>query len=140
MSRLTRFNEKLTASGGRITLAIGTMYVAILFAALTLISLPAVIMSGDIVVIITWITQSFLQLVLLPIIIVGQNVQGAAAEARSAALAAASDARSVKTLADVDQLLSIQTLHIAKQHERTRAHLTALVAPTLTDQPEGVSP
>ena len=85
MSRLTRFNEKLTASGGRITLAVGTMYVAILFAALTLISLPAVIMSGNIVVIITWITQSFLQLVLLPIIIVGQNVQAAAADKRAEA-------------------------------------------------------
>ena len=32
-----------------------------------------------------WIAQTFLQLVLLPIIIVGQNVQAAAADARSQA-------------------------------------------------------
>ena len=32
-----------------------------------------------------WIAQTFLQLVLLPIIIVGQNVQAAAADARAEA-------------------------------------------------------
>ena len=32
-----------------------------------------------------WIAQSFLQLVLLPIIIIGQNVQAAAADAHSQA-------------------------------------------------------
>ena len=32
-----------------------------------------------------WIAQTFLQLVLLPIIIIGQNVQAAAADARSQA-------------------------------------------------------
>jgi lipoate synthase len=34
---------------------------------------------------VAWIAQTFLQLVLLPIIIVGQNVQAAAADARSQA-------------------------------------------------------
>jgi hypothetical protein len=45
--------------------------------------LPAVIMKGDLVLIVAWIAQTFLQLVLLPIIIVGQNIQAAAAEKRA---------------------------------------------------------
>jgi UDP-N-acetylglucosamine:LPS N-acetylglucosamine transferase len=69
-------------AGAKITLLTGTMYVAILFCVLSLISLPAVIATGSVVLIIQWITQSFLQLVLLPIIIVGQNVQGAKTEQR----------------------------------------------------------
>ena len=125
MTRLADLNGRLTKAGARITLATGTMWVAILFAMLSFISLPAVLGSGDVVIIIAWVTQSFLQLVLLPIIIVGQNVQGAAAEARS-----------VQTLADVELLLAGQTAHIAAEHHKTRAHLTALIAanPTLTDR------
>ncbi len=37
------------------------------------------------IIIVAWIAQTFLQLVLLPIIIVGQNVQAVAADARSQA-------------------------------------------------------
>jgi hypothetical protein len=48
-----------------------------------LVSLPAVIMKGDLVLTVAWITQTFLQLVLLPIIIVGQNIQAAAAQKRA---------------------------------------------------------
>jgi hypothetical protein len=55
------------------------------FAALTLISLPAVIASGQPTIIVAWIAQTFLQLVLLPIIIVGQNVIQAANDARAEA-------------------------------------------------------
>lgn len=139
MSVLSKLNERLTATGARITLATGTMWVAIAFAALALISLPAVIRSGDVVIIVAWVTQSFLQLVLLPIIIVGQNVQGVASEARSAALAVASDQRAAQTLADVEQLLALQTSHIAAEHDATREHITGLIAalPTSPDLPEG---
>jgi len=35
------------------------------------------------VIIVAWISQTFFQLVLLPVIIVGQNVQGEASEARA---------------------------------------------------------
>jgi len=59
-----------------ITEKVGSMWAAYLFAALTLISLPAAIASGNVLVIIAWIAQTFLQLVLLPIIMVGQNLQG----------------------------------------------------------------
>jgi tetratricopeptide (TPR) repeat protein len=54
-----------------------------LFALITLISLPAAITSHDPLVLVTWIAQTFLQLVLLPIIIVGQNVQAVADDARA---------------------------------------------------------
>jgi len=66
------FNEKLAA---RITGAVGTMWAAYVFAGIAFISLPAAIMSGDPIVIVAWIAQTFLQLVLLAVIMVGQDVQ-----------------------------------------------------------------
>ncbi len=68
-----------------ITKSVGTMWVAYAFAALALISLPAAIGSGEVIIIVSWIAQTFLQLVLLPIIIVGQNVIQAANDARAEA-------------------------------------------------------
>ena len=79
---LGRFNTWLAV---RITTIVGSMWCAYAFALLTLISLPAAIRSGDPLIIVAWIAQTFLQLVLLPIIIVGQNVQAAATDARAAA-------------------------------------------------------
>ncbi len=67
----------------RITSLVGSMWCAYLFALLALISFPAAIRSGDPIIIVAWIAQTFLQLVLLPIIIVGQNVQAAASDARA---------------------------------------------------------
>src|SRR3979409_990733 len=69
----------------RITKTVGTMWIAYLFAAIALISLPAALGSGETIVIVSWIAQTFLQLVLLPIIIVGQNVIQAANDARAEA-------------------------------------------------------
>lgn len=76
------FNMRL---GVWVTEKTGTMWTAYLFAALALISLPAAIASGNVIVIVAWIAQTFLQLVLLPIIMVGQTVQGAHADARAEA-------------------------------------------------------
>jgi uncharacterized membrane protein len=73
-------NQKL---GLLITKSVGTMWAAYIFFAITLVSLPAVIIKGDPVLIVAWVSQAFLQLVLLPIIIVGQNIQAAAAEKRA---------------------------------------------------------
>jgi hypothetical protein len=69
----------------RITKSVGTMWTAYLFAAIALISLPAAIMTGNVIVIVAWIAQTFFQLVLLPIIIVGQNVISASQDARAEA-------------------------------------------------------
>src|SRR5689334_15088033 len=75
-----RFNSRLAVL---ITRSVGSMWAAYLFALLTLVSLPAAINSHDPLIIVSWIAQTFLQLVLLPIIIVGQNVQAAANDARA---------------------------------------------------------
>jgi hypothetical protein len=69
----------------KITKTVGTMWIAYLFAAIALISLPAAIQSGNVIVIVAWIAQTFFQLVLLPIIIVGQNVIQATNDARAEA-------------------------------------------------------
>jgi hypothetical protein len=79
---IARFNTWLAV---KVTKTVGSMWMAYVFAALTLISLPAAIASGQVIVIIAWIAQTFLQLVLLPIIIVGQNVIQAANDARAEA-------------------------------------------------------
>jgi hypothetical protein len=59
--------------GVRITNAVGTMWCAYVFAIIALISLPDAIKGGT-SSLIAWIAQTFLQLVLLSIIMVGQNV------------------------------------------------------------------
>ena len=58
-----------------ITDGVSTMYCAILFALIALISLPAAIKTHQLIVIVAWIAQTFLQLVLLSIIMVGQKLQ-----------------------------------------------------------------
>jgi hypothetical protein len=58
----------------KITNMVGTMWCAYAFAALTLISLPEAI-KGGVATLVAWIAQTFLQLVLLSIIMVGQKVQ-----------------------------------------------------------------
>lgn len=76
---LVRFNAKF---GLRVTLVIGTMWMAYIFSAIALFALPDAIKQGTYYVIV-WLSSSFLQLVLLPIIIVGQNIQARAADKRS---------------------------------------------------------
>jgi len=68
-----------------VTNAVGTMWCAYAFAALALVSLPDAIRSGNPVTLVSWISQTFLQLVLLSIIIVGQNVQAEHTDARAEA-------------------------------------------------------
>jgi hypothetical protein len=77
--RVSRFNALL---GDKITKGVGTMWCAYAFALIAFISLPAAIQSGT-SALISWIAQTFLQLVLLSIIMVGQKVEGAAADTRA---------------------------------------------------------
>jgi hypothetical protein len=77
-----RFNAKF---GLKITVVVGTMWTAYLFTLLALVSAPSAFKSGDKIIIVGWIAQTFLQLVLLPIIIVGQNVQALASDKRAQA-------------------------------------------------------
>lgn len=64
----------------KITAGVATMWCAYLFAGIALISLPKAIQSGDSIVIVSWVAQTFLQLVLLSIIMVGQKVQSQSVE------------------------------------------------------------
>ncbi len=117
---VTRFNTWLAV---KVTQGVGTMWCAYAFAALALVSLPAAIASRNPVVLVSWISQTFLQLVLLSIIIVGQNV-----------LAAASDKRAEATYEDADAVLhtslQIQDHLLAqdKEIETILARLSALKA------------
>ncbi len=72
MSAISRINRKI-AEG--ITRGVSTMWCAYIFAAIALISLPNALKSHDTIIIISWVAQTFLQLVLLSIIMVGQSVQ-----------------------------------------------------------------
>ncbi len=107
--------NKLTINqriGLAITKSVGTMWAAYAFFALSLVSLPAALMTGDTVIIVAWVAQTFLQLVLLPIIIVGQNLQAAKTEARAIATyedatAILEEAKEIQAhLADQDKALS----------------------------------
>jgi len=77
MKRINEFNRRVAE---KITSFVSTMWCAYIFAALALISLPAAIKTGDVVVIVAWIAQTFLQLVLLSIIMVGQQVSSQSVE------------------------------------------------------------
>lgn len=79
-----------------ITNAVGTMWCAYIFAGVALISLPSAI-AGGVSTLIAWIAQTFLQLVLLSVIMVGQKVA-----------AAASDKQALQTYQDAEALLKIQ--------------------------------
>ncbi len=65
-----------------ITKIVGTMWCAMAFTVLALISLPAAIHAGTATTV-SWIAQTFLQLVLLSIIMVGQNLQTRHSELRA---------------------------------------------------------
>jgi hypothetical protein len=75
-----KFNKRVALL---ITKNVGTMTCFWIFGAIALISLPFVLASGSVLLIIAWLTQSFIQLVLLPAIIVGQNLQTVANDVRS---------------------------------------------------------
>jgi hypothetical protein len=90
--RENRFNDWLAI---KITRIVGTMWCAYAFACLAFISLPAAIRGGT-ATLVAWIAQTFLQLVLLSIIMVGQKV---AAEK--------SDRQLEQTYKDAEALLKI---------------------------------
>ena len=96
------------------------MWCAYAFALLALVSLPDAI-RGGLSTTITWIAQTFLQLVLLSIIIVGQNVQSAAADARAQATYEDADAV-LHTAIEIQKHMEAQDTEI----ERILAAITRL--------------
>jgi hypothetical protein len=97
--RPIKTNDARTGLNGRIglfiTTIVGTMVCAYVFTIIALLSLPDVLKQAGVsigftlgtgtVVLVAWISSNFLQLVLLPVIIVGQNIQAQAADKRSEA-------------------------------------------------------
>ena len=82
-SPVDRFNTMLAVT---VTSGVGTMWAAYVFVLISPVSFPQALrafLGGDTVVGISWLSQSFLQLVLLPIILVGQRVIAAGQDARA---------------------------------------------------------
>jgi hypothetical protein len=90
----------------QITKVVGSMWCAYAFAGLALISLPDALHQGTVAVI-SWISQTFLQLVLLSVIMVGQQV-----------LAKASDKQALQTYQDAEAILDLAD----KIHHLTEAN------------------
>jgi hypothetical protein len=113
------FNSKLAV---KITNIVGTMWCAYAFAILALISFPAAIRAGT-ATLVAWFAQTFLQLVLLSIIMVGQKVA-----------AAKSDKQLEQTYYDAEALLQINDeMHkLVKQN----VHLTEQISELLHQNTE----
>ena len=121
--RVGSFNNWLAV---KVTDVVGTMWCAYAFAALTLISLPDAIKAGT-GALIAWIAQTFLQLVLLSIIMVGQKVASAK-----------SDQQLEQTYQDAEALLHINDdMHrLMKQNVALTGQINELMRQntTLTQQ------
>jgi len=74
-----------------LTRIVGTMWCAYAFALLALVALPDALGSGGLLPLVQWVSQTFIQLVMLSVIMVGQNI-----------LATASDRRADMTYQDAD--------------------------------------
>ena len=85
-SGAAKFNSWLAL---KITGIVGTMWCAYAFAAIAFVGLPAVlgltIVPARFSTIVLWVSSEFLQLVLLAVIIVGQNIQSQASDKRAEA-------------------------------------------------------
>jgi hypothetical protein len=104
---LGRFNTTLAVS---ITKSVGTMWAAYLFTLIAIGGGVAVVTQNAFLTALSvLISQTFLQLVLLPIIIVGQNVISESQDARAEA-----DHITLTTL----HAINVQQLEILKQHRR----------------------
>ncbi len=97
------FNGRLAVG---LTGVVGTMWCAYAFAVLALVALPSAIQQGSVLALVTWVSQTFIQLVMLSVIMVGQTI-----------MSKASDQRAEMTYKDADA-----TFH---ESEQIQAHLMA---------------
>ena len=120
---VVRFNSHIALL---ITIGVGSMWCAYLFMALAFVSFPAAVKSGNTIILVAWISQTFCQLVLLPIIIVGQNIQGAAADKR--AQQTYDDAEAVLHEAlQIQQHLTAQDHHLHRQDQQLQEIIGTLL-------------
>jgi hypothetical protein len=118
-----RFNAFLAV---KITNSVGTMWCSYLFAALALISLPDAIKGGA-PTLVAWTAQTFLQLVLLSIIIVGQKV---ASES--------TDKRADDTYKDAEAILH-ESIEIQKHLAEQDAFFQTLIRELIEARPSATS-
>ena len=107
-----------------VTVAVGSMWCAYLFTILALFALPDAIKQGTYFIIV-WLSSSFLQLVLLPIIIVGQNIQAKASDARAQATYDDASAVLDKATQIQSHLLQIQD-HLQAQDDKILSILNSV--------------
>jgi hypothetical protein len=110
-SRYQRFNK---AAALLVTKAVGTMTCAWLFAIFDCLALPTAI-HGGMYGIVQWTASFFLQLVLLSVIMVGQNLG-----------AVASDIRSEKTFEDTERIIDSLSLETRGGLQSVMAEIDAL--------------
>ena len=65
-----------------LTAAVGTMWCAYVFALLALVVLPQAV-HGGLLTLVQWVSQTFIQLVMLSVIMVGQSIMGQASDKRA---------------------------------------------------------
>lgn len=110
------FNARLAVL---LTNGVGTMWCAYAFALLALLVLPAAI-HGGLLTTVQWLSQTFIQLVMLSVIMVGQNI-----------ISRASEERAQETYQDAEaafhESLQIQK-HLAAQDEAINHILSRLEA------------
>ena len=105
-----------TAIAIGLTKSVGTMWTAYTFAVIAVIGLFAILnlLTPIVALLVAWASQTFIQLVLLPVIMVGQNVLGRKAELQ----AEEQFNTTIKTYHDIEQIiqhLSAQDAEILKQ-------------------------
>ena len=106
-----------------LTRGVGTMWCAYAFAALALIALPQAFSSP--LLLVQWISQTFIQLVMLSVIMVGQNILSGAADKRADDTWKDADA-TFHTAKEIQAHLDVQDAHLAAQDERVSQIIAAL--------------
>ena len=134
IGKVNGFNAKIAVL---VTNIVGSMWCAWAFCLIALTSLPAILVgtgwisktvfpswliTASLISIVAWVAQTFIQLVLLSVIMVGQNVQ-----------AIASDARSQHTYEDTVKIIDALDLNtqggIKDLHDAICAHIDSVLAP-----------
>ncbi len=95
-----------------LTSVVGTMWCFWAFNGIALVSLPSAIRTGNLTILINWVSSNWIQLILLPALLVGQRLQ-----------AAASDARAAKEFEDTERILDQLDLKTAGGMGDLRAEL-----------------
>lgn len=125
-SAYARLNKRLAVT---VTDKIGSMTCAWVFSVIALVSLPAVLteafhlhvfpswlVSAGLIALVAWVAQTYIQLVLLSVIMVGQRVG-----------AEAGDARAAKTFEDCEAVRTDLTMALDRLDEKTEGGLKAVL-------------